>query len=525
MTQRIITPFRSPSRPLLSGRRSWAVHWGGFLLMLVASAVIVCGLVFAPEAWAGRYEREHLRVWRQSVREDPQPIERLLLLVPRLSSDFPRDPTEVKTVLGAFPTLVALVRRGEEGPKVLVREDNGYVAATGPRADRFLSWARQARASGLAQWYPTPDNDPEVASTPTLVLAGQDWTCIKCWEIGSPAVEKLLRRALGPYAEVRVGVQRVQAEDVLMPPVTPPSSAFEPPNIQAWPAGSMHRWNACFPSSVLGPGWEFVCQPWPDLGLAWNRDVIIQRRIAWVGSLAVALFLAAGWWSRHRTKQRKAAEASRLASLLHSLKTPLAVHMLRCDLLRMGRLDPPRAAEELMLLGQDLDDLNRLIERGLTGLREDHGTSAWGRLGPDWIRSQAEDLAVIFEDTGRPLELEVGDFSLMAHEASLRSGLQTLLENAYFHGRGTVRLRTWRDRNQLCIEVSDEGPGVDAKVLHGIGQPFRRFGEDLPKEGGGHGLGLHLLFQIARQEGWGLSLRSAPGEGFAATLQLPVSGS
>jgi signal transduction histidine kinase len=492
--------------------------------MVVASAVIACGLLLAPEAWTRRHEREHLDIWTQSVAEDLQPIERLLLLEPRLGANFPASEAEAHAIAEAHPALVALVARRDLF-HVIVREGGGFRAASSPARERYSEWAHKALESSLAQWHPTAELDPEAETVPSLVLIGRDWIFVKRWVPGSANVEALLQQALGPVPEVRIGVQHAHPKghfpasterDVI-------PRAFAPPNVQTWPDAPMRQWNAVFPSSVLGQDWAFVCQPWPDIGASWSREVITQGRIAWGLALSVAFSMAVGWWLRQGAKRRRLLETGRLASLMHSLKTPLAVHKLRCDSLRMGLLPPVRAAEELLLLGQDLDDLNCLIERGLAGMKEDHGAAGWARLDPEWVRSVADGFAEAFEGSRRPLELQLTGAAVLAHEPSLRSALQTLLENALHHGRGAVRLRSWNQGHHGFLCVSDEGPGLDSEALKALGEPFQRLGKSAREGAGaqGQGLGLHLLFQMARQEGWGLTLESSPGRGFAATLQLP----
>jgi LytS/YehU family sensor histidine kinase len=53
--------------------------------------------------------------------------------------------------------------------------------------------------------------------------------------------------------------------------------------------------------------------------------------------------------------------------------------------------------------------------------------------------------------------------------------LQPVVENAVRHGiaeksnSGTIRIQTERRNGQLCILIHDDGPGIPAKILEGIG--------------------------------------------------------
>jgi two-component system sensor histidine kinase QseC len=218
-------------------------------------------------------------------------------------------------------------------------------------------------------------------------------------------------------------------------------------------------------------------------------------------------------------------DADRMASLTHSLKTPLALLKFRCDSLRLGRLSPERADEELLKIGEEVDHLTLIIENGLRVIRGGGAAGPRALATPDWIRDVADDLLPGFELEGRVLQMALCDAAGHAPLTSLRAAVLTLLENALGHGKGTVVLETWRTRRRLCIQVSDEGEGLAPHQVKALGKPFQRIRE-AGKEGflrEGQGLGLSLLVQVAEQEGWGLTFASAPGEGFAATLEIPVA--
>jgi two-component system sensor histidine kinase QseC len=214
-----------------------------------------------------------------------------------------------------------------------------------------------------------------------------------------------------------------------------------------------------------------------------------------------------------------------MASMTHSLKTPLALLKFRCDSLRLGRLSPDRADEELLKIGEEVDHLTAIIETGLRVIRGGGPSGPVGQASRAWFEEVVDDLRPGFEMEGRELELRLTETAGRAPLPSLRSAVLTLVENALGHGKGRVTLETWRARRRLCIRVSDEGEGLEPHQLKALGKPFQRMRE-AGKEGflrEGQGLGLSLLIQVAEQEGWGLTFTSGPGEGLTALLEVPAA--
>jgi signal transduction histidine kinase len=73
----------------------------------------------------------------------------------------------------------------------------------------------------------------------------------------------------------------------------------------------------------------------------------------------------------------------------------------------------------------------------------------------------------------------------------------------------------------VAVCVADNGPGIPADVLPRIFEPFfttKNAGTDR-----GTGLGLSLVYTIARQDGWGLEVQTSPGRSTSFSLVLPAS--
>jgi signal transduction histidine kinase len=111
---------------------------------------------------------------------------------------------------------------------------------------------------------------------------------------------------------------------------------------------------------------------------------------------------------------------------------------------------------------------------------------------------------------------------VLGSATSLRRAVTALLDNAIRHARTEVRLSVGTQGGQTVLEVTDDGPGIDVKVLPTI---FDRFAAT-PADGasGGsrrYGLGLALVSEIATRHGGSVSAANTHHAGAIFRLQLP----
>ena len=104
--------------------------------------------------------------------------------------------------------------------------------------------------------------------------------------------------------------------------------------------------------------------------------------------------------------------------------------------------------------------------------------------------------------------------------------LANLLSNAWRHGGedAKVVLSVEQTDGHTVVTVVDDGPGVSAQVLEGLGRRTERTERtDRSRSGDGLGLGLALSNELASQMGASLRFMSPPAgqqSGFAAMLAL-----
>jgi two-component system, OmpR family, osmolarity sensor histidine kinase EnvZ len=121
-----------------------------------------------------------------------------------------------------------------------------------------------------------------------------------------------------------------------------------------------------------------------------------------------------------------------------------------------------------------------------------------------------------------------GTLSCVGDAAAIDRALTNLIENGLRYAAtpaqgAQITVRCGKTQTTCWVSVKDNGPGVAAEKLAGLTQPFVR-GEAARTDATGAGLGLAIVERIARQHGGQLRLDSALGQGFCATIELPLSG-
>lgn len=513
---RALHPGMGPSRWQRLQQRS------GIALLILAGLVTAAMLIAAPRY----YLLDQLNNARQAYMEahwvDFEAVERHWKSLPVPQTVRQGDEPDVQRFLADQPLVVALLDRFE-GRRLWVRDGGRLAEPKDPAlVQQYLGWFIRAEMAQRFEWNPPREQDPDFGKIATVVLLSDRWLVIKRWRPGSPEVERELAASLAPNRALRMGLVRetdLERDDLKPQPWgAEPNLQVDPQRIATLPLGTATKTNA------FGDGWNLGGVGFDAQQKALRKT--LKREYWTVSGIAVLVGVAIllGLWLRHRTRRKTMLDGDRLASMTHSLKTPLAILKFRCDSLRLGRLSPDRADEELLKIGEEVDHLTTIIETGLRVIRGSGASGPQGLATPSWFEEVLDDLRPGFEMEGRPLDLRLAESNGRAPLTSLRSAVLTLVENALAHGKGRVTFETWRARRRFCIQITDEGDGLEPHQVKALGKPFQRL-RTRGKEGflrEGQGLGLSLLVQMAQQEGWSLTFASGPGEGFIATMEIPA---
>ena len=208
----------------------------------------------------------------------------------------------------------------------------------------------------------------------------------------------------------------------------------------------------------------------------------------------------------------------------HELRTPLTVLKTELELaLRKGRSHEELEAA-LRSAVEETDRLVQLAEDLLVIARYDQGVLPV-RLAPlevdDVLADVQARFAVRSRETDRALVAEAPDgLSLTADRERLRQALANMVDNAFRHGRGTVRVSARQSNSHVELHVSDEGPGFPDDFLDAAFERFTR--ADEARGRGGTGLGLAIVHAIASAHSGKAAATNRPEGGADVWLELPA---
>ncbi|MFK7928541.1 MAG: response regulator [Myxococcota bacterium] len=235
--------------------------------------------------------------------------------------------------------------------------------------------------------------------------------------------------------------------------------------------------------------------------------------------------------ARERADQAIASQNALLAAVSHELRTPLGEVLGLIGMAREHGLTPVaqghlRAAEgSANRLAHTVNVLMQVATLGPAVSEE----SAEAVCVGTWV----EHVAGLFRGQ-RGLEVRVDapcehKSVVSAPPGWLDSILHELLSNAVkFTQEGHVAVQAYttpsaRDEHvDLCVKVSDTGPGIPSDWHHKVFEPFVQHDRGLGRQKQGMGLGLTLVKALVERMGGRVRLKSAVGRGTTVSIYLCV---
>ena len=212
----------------------------------------------------------------------------------------------------------------------------------------------------------------------------------------------------------------------------------------------------------------------------------------------------------------------------HELRTPLTLLQTQLELFSDEHPDIlPESAAFLDALQDEVQRLSRLTHALLDMSDLQSVPRDDVILLSPMIDEVFADLALRAERSGISLSREGEDVTVVGSDMLLCRMFFNLVENGvkYNHPGGMVKVDVQQRDGQAVIHVADTGRGIPQEFWQSIFQPFFRVDKSLSRELGGAGLGLPLVWEIARLHGGRVWVEESNDSGSVLAVTLPLSAS
>lgn len=138
-----------------------------------------------------------------------------------------------------------------------------------------------------------------------------------------------------------------------------------------------------------------------------------------------------------------------------------------------------------------------------------------------YLKKLTEKLAPTYKYLGIQLNYESYLFDsttmLSLDKIKFQQALLNLIRNAgeSISENGTIHIILKKERNNLCIQIEDNGCGIEPEYLPTLFDPF------VTHKKTGTGLGLAIVNQVVQSHGGSIEVLSYPNEGTTFTLSFP----
>ncbi len=210
------------------------------------------------------------------------------------------------------------------------------------------------------------------------------------------------------------------------------------------------------------------------------------------------------------TQRRFTADAS------HELRTPVTAIGGHVSYLLRRTSPSPDQVDSLEVIQREGERMAKLVNDLLELARADAGFT---------VHAQPMNLVEV-ADTVVKTAIKLSSRTPLAEvngdATRLKQVVLNLVQNAINAGATTVTISVSLDRNQVRLEVIDDGAGIPPEALPHLFDRFYRVDGARSGRGNGSGLGLAIVQWIVQQHGGTVEVESRLGEGSAFAVVLPA---
>lgn len=219
-----------------------------------------------------------------------------------------------------------------------------------------------------------------------------------------------------------------------------------------------------------------------------------------------------------RRQDRLAAIGRMAASIAHEIRNPLAAMRGSIQMLRADMAGESSQTELMEIILRESDRLNRIISDFLSYARPRSIIQSKVDVGELLIETFTllRHSAEVSENQFIEEEVPLSPVLIDADSQQIQQVFWNLARNALqaMPTGGTLRATVQMESQRLRIAFSDTGRGMSPEQVEHLFEPFS-------STTGGTGLGLSIVYQIIRDHGGTINVRSRAGQGTTITIELP----
>lgn len=222
-----------------------------------------------------------------------------------------------------------------------------------------------------------------------------------------------------------------------------------------------------------------------------------------------------------------------IAEIMHELKTPLMAITAASELLSRPEIPQSKHGELVGMIKKESNRLSKMTRDFLDFARLESGRM---RLARESVAVQQiiEEVISISQTQAAARKIEIateltpdlpkpGSQTAVIGDADrLKQVLLNLVSNAtkYNKENGRITIATTSQPTELCISISDTGPGISPEDMDHLFERFYRIPGSESAEGSG--LGLSVAQKIVEEHNGRIEVTSQLGEGTTFTVFLPL---
>jgi len=235
--------------------------------------------------------------------------------------------------------------------------------------------------------------------------------------------------------------------------------------------------------------------------------------------------------AKESVEQAYAAKTQFLANMSHELRTPLNAIIGFSEMIERQLLGPigtekyleyiggiRESGEHLLDLISDILDMSK-IEAGKYELNvEKFNISKVIRMAAHMMEGRAVDAGIKIIS-----EIPDDNLNVVADRRAVMQMVLNILSNAvkFSHKNGRIKMILSQGKENIRIDIEDQGIGIPANKLANITMPFEQAETDYTREYEGSGLGLAITKELAEIHGGSLRIESQKDVGTKVTIRLP----